>query len=175
MGSTIVYDHFKGSILSGLKKRGILLNLQVNPKLTDNWDDNDYKIYAELLKIDQNDMLKCDDCDAQGDLFFDPNIGVKTKGCRGKNYIAPADIRKKLDENKRVVVVYQHIRCMDTHKRMNDIVFECFADYHCCSYESSSACILFISVDPNRINEVYKYYCSILGEQAIIRIHIWHS
>lgn len=185
-------DHWKGSIFSRLRKAGLLEDFSVDPMLTDaeDWNTADFRLYADLLQV-SIDQILCHKIDLKedrskyfaeiehsGDLFLDPDTGITSKGGTPiRNYIKIDEVHRLLDcKLSRMVCVYQHIRAMKTPERINSLVSalkEVKANFNCCSYESPSVAMLFLSRDQNRIKGVYQYFTDYLGRHASTRVRIW--
>ena len=185
-------DHWKGSIFSRLQKAGLLEDFSVDPMLTDaeDWNTADFRLYADLLQVSIDQILrhKTDlkedrkkyfaEIEHSGDLFLDPDTGIASKGGSPiRNYIKIHEVHRLLDYNpSRMVCIYQHIRAMKTSERIDSLVSalkEVKANLYCCSYESPSVAMLFLSRDQKRIKRIYQYFTDYLGRHASTKVRIW--
>jgi hypothetical protein len=176
-------DHFKGSLIRRLQSDGLLRDLAVDPMATDaeQWTDDDYRLYAQLLEVDisrvhrspnppaRKGCLSRSIKDHDGDLFLDPDTGVYTgndkKTCR---HVEPEEIVHLLGTS-RIVAVYQHrLRkaLTETEKATFGAVQNLGPLVSATSYVGQQLSILFFSKDPNRIAALAGGLRAWLGTKA---------
>ena len=86
-------DHWKGSLFEFLQAEQLLRDFAVDPMATDGhfWEDTDFALFARLLRINANQILRHEfplvqrapyfnEIDHAGDLFLDPDTGIQTGG-----------------------------------------------------------------------------------------------
>src|ERR1043165_927530 len=90
-------DHWKGALFAHLVEHHRLSNLVAYPMATDweAWTDDDYRLYARLLRIAPHAVSRSTlqltsrsrdfvSADRSSDVFLDPNTGIATAGVRNR-------------------------------------------------------------------------------------------
>jgi len=151
------------------------------------WELADSQLFARLLRIDERQLVShhCDLCEnrlryfaeipPEGDLFLDPNTGIKTGNVkRLEQYLLPSELFQVLGSDKeRVVVVYQHVRAKKVRERLEEVlevVRKNNGRFSCTSYESGTVAFLFVSRSHNRIAKIRDCFLQFLGTHAKNRI-----
>lgn len=185
-------DHWKGSIFAELQTTDILRDFAVDPMVGDaaSWKATDWSLLSKLLKVQQQQILshgltldddRCayfKEVTHTGDLFLDPDTGIATGRVKNPTqYLFPAEIFQLLDAHEpRLLVVYQHIRAQKTRTRLEKIISVLrhhSSEFACCSYESSTVAMLFLSRDVQRVKHVSEYFQKMLGRHSANRISFW--
>lgn len=185
-------DHWKGSLLERLTKKDLLMGLQVDPMASDSadWQEADWKLFADLLRVQENQIAKhCkslvterphyfDEICGEGDLFMDPDTGIATgRVADYSQYLRPAELNGLLSSDKpRVVAVYQHIRAQKVRDRLQNVVTALkhhVNKFTCCSYESGTVAMLFLSIDEPRVTAIHAHFTQWLGSRSACRIYRW--
>jgi hypothetical protein len=182
------FDYWKGSVFLRLQKEGVLNNFAVDPMLTDpgDWHTDDFRLYGNLLQIRSKQILhhKTElqgDRDKYwaeimhtGDLFVDPDTGITSRDAgHAEKYIRIKEVRHLLDEkSSRILCIYQHIRAKKTRDRVRELT-AAFTEFkiYCCSYETPSVAMLFVSRKQSQIRHVNTYFNSYLGHHSDIRVY----
>jgi hypothetical protein len=188
------YDYWKSFILQYLLQRKLLKRLFIDIMNDEKWKDDTIKTYATILNIHLHQVVKhtqpldgsrqdyFDQTLTQvqdGDLFLDPDIGIKTSKEK-KGYLMPNELCLFLNEKQeRVVSVYQHIRGQKTEYRIDTIfhkIKENKSNTFCCSYETPMVSMLFFSTCKTRIKAIKKALSNFLGNDEIaLRRIIYHE
>lgn len=187
-------DHWKGSVFELLQRERALTELLVDPMASDAsaWKPADSKLFARLLRIDPNQLItrKHDlrqnrpryfaEIPSEGDLFLDPDTGIKTGIVKQPaQYVLPTEVFEVIGRNEgRVVVIYQHVRARKTRERVEEVLAELRkADNRsvCVSYESGTVAFLFLSRKSGRIGAVRNCFQRFLGAHAKSRIGYWNG
>lgn len=184
------FDHWKGSVLGDLVANGQLSDLRIEPMITDlqSWCEKDFLTYARLLKLSSleciirhDDSFKrpsgtyFDSIDSHGDVFFDPDTGVKDHGGKPK-HIKTTEIQKVLDEDtrrNRVLVVYQHSSRKKFAERLEEVtglLRSRIPKVQALVYECGQVAMIFISYDAKRIASIKERLAGILEGYASERI-----
>ncbi len=114
----------------------------------------------------------------QGDLFLDPDTGVETPGVKEdrRRYVKPAEGGQLLDRSTgRLLMVYQHVRGKRVSDRVDKVLNTLrdeIGDFRCCSHESPTVAMLFLSRLPARTTSVARHFKTLLGGHADGRIRI---
>lgn len=113
-----------------------------------------------------------------GDLFVDPDTGIALRPVgHAEKYIKVREIHQLLGEKlPRILCIYQHVRAQKTKDRVSELVLalvEVNTRIHCCSYETPTVAMLFISKKQSRIEQMNKYFKNYLGRHADRRAEIW--
>jgi len=186
-------DHWKGSVFEGLQSSNVLEDFRVDAMASDidKWRSEDWSLYAKLLRVRKSQICEhtgtlernrkeyFDEIPRSGDLFFDPDIGIKTgSGNRDiRQYLKPEELFFLMNyEQRRVVVVYQHVRGMKTRERVEAVLQRLRSEkpkFYCVSYDSGTVALLFFSFQSDRIEAVSGYFRELLGSHADNRIGIW--
>ncbi len=186
-------DHWKGSVVGGVQSANVVEDFRVDAMAIDidKWRSEDWSLYAKLLRVRKSQIVEhtatlernrkeyFDEIPRSGDLFLDPDTGIKTgSGNRDiRQYLKPEELFFLMNyEQRRVVVVYQHVRGMKTRKRVDDVLKVLRSDQpncYCASYESSNVALLFLSFQRYRFEAVSGYFRKFLGSHADNRIGIW--
>ncbi len=186
-------DHWKGSVFEGLQSSNVLENFRVDAMASDfdNWRPEDWSLYAKLLRVrksqivehkatlDRNRKEYFDEIPRSGDLFLDPDTGIKTSSGREQQYLKPDELFSLMNhEQRRVVVVYQHIRAMKTRERVEAVLQVLRSEkpkpiFYCASYDSGTVALIFLSFQRDRILAVSGYFRKFLGSHADNRIGVW--
>lgn len=186
-------DHWKGSLLEYLQRAELLRNLAVDPMTSDGnqWSDDDRGLFAQLLKIKPHQLLShhnslgsdrpayFQELSHPADLFLDPDTGIATGKVKTPvHYLFASELHDLLGRRPhRVVGVYQHIRAQRTRDRLQNIVAVLqrpASPFACCSYESGSVAMLFLSQSRTRIDPIYDKFVSLLNKHAERRIYRWY-
>lgn len=187
-------DHWKGSVFEILQRERVLIDFLVDPMASDlqAWKSVDSMLFARLLRIEQRQLVShshnlCQDraryfaeIPSSGDLFLDPDTGVKTGSVKQpEQYVLPSELFEVMGkENERVVTVYQHVRAKKTRKRVEEVLAilrKTDSQFFCTSYESGTVAFLFFSRNRNRIGEVRDCFREFLGAHADNRIGYWNG
>jgi hypothetical protein len=182
-------DFWKGSLVTRLQSSGIIKDLAVDPMASDpdDWREEDLLLLAELLQIDRQQLIAHPrtlstgrtayfaELDHNGDLFLDPDTGVATGQVRNRaNYVFPSELHDLIARHdQRVLMVYQHIRAQRPRDRLKTIVASLSlpdCEIACCSYESGTAALLFLSRSAGRIDAIHDYFKNLLGRHSAGRI-----
>jgi len=183
-------DYWKGSIFLRLQKGGILKDFLVDPMLTDpeDWYAADFRVYADLLQIRPNQILQHEiklredrekyfaEIMHTGDLFVDPDTGIALRDAgHAEKYIRVREVHQLLGEKlPRILCIYQHIRAKKTRDRVRELI-AALAQFntgiYCCSYETPTVAMLFVSRKQNRIEQVNKYFKHYLGRHSDMRVY----
>ena len=106
-----------------------------------------------------------------GDLFVDPDTGITLRS-RGsiQRYIKIKEIHQLFSEElSRVLCIYQHIgheKTRDRVRKINTALAESNSRSYCCSYETPTVAMFFISKKQRRIKQIKKYFRNYLGGHA---------
>ena len=174
-------DWWKGGLLRLLTQRGLLANLQVDPRLTDPaaWRSADWALYSDLLGLPTADVRGTGEGTAGHDLFLDPDTGVRTgRVAEEAKYVTPEQVISLLaTEPQRVVAIYQYVRRPPVRSRMEQVVaaFRARADDLCyCSSESrSGVAMLFVSKACDRILAIHSLFVGFYRRKARERTALW--
>jgi hypothetical protein len=188
------FDHWKGSLFESLQQAAVLRDLAVDPLDTDpeDWEEADRALFARLLRIEQSNVVShqqsliahreiyFQEITHQGDLFMDPDTGIATsRGANASHYLRPAELHDLLDSQPdRVVAVYQHISHQRTRERISTVLSVLSSTnrhFACCSYESGTVAMLFLSQNLARASSIDLHFREFLGGQAERRIYLWPS
>src|SRR5262245_13189623 len=131
-------DHWKGSIFEYLQKEKLLKDFLVDPMPTDDskWNSDDSRLFAQLLRIEERQLVRHTyslsqhrnryfaEIPPRGDLFLDPDTGIKTGSVRRTEcYLLPEELLEVMRaEDNRMIVVYQHVRAKKTRERLEAII-----------------------------------------------------
>ena len=183
-------DYWKGSLFLRLQKGGILKDFSVDPMLTDaeDWHTADFRLYANLLQIRPDQILHHKgklqedreeyfaEVTHTGDLFVDPNTGIALGYVRhAEKYIRVGEVHQLLGEKlPRILCIYQHVGREKTRDRVSKLS-TALAEFniYCCSYETPTVAMLFVSQKQNRLEQVNEYFKNYLGRHADMRVKIW--
>lgn len=184
-------DHWKGSIFADLQTNH-LIRFAADPMPTDapDWTPFHRQLYARLLHIQQSQIVLhvhdlsqrraeyFAEIDHDGDLFLDPDNGIQTSRPNDRaKYITPNEIHERLAKHSdHILAVYQHIRATRTRDRLNqivDVLSSVDPRFTCCSYESGTVAMLFLSRNVARIDSIFNHFKTSLGDRAQRRIHRW--
>jgi len=187
-------DHWKGSVFEILQRERVLRDFLVDPMASDApaWKPADLKLFARLLRIEQRQLVShnhdlCQDraryfaeIPSKGDLFLDPDTGIKTGNVqRLVQYVLPTELFKVMESGEeRVVVIYQHVRAKKTRERVEEVLATLREEdirFFCTSYESGTVAFLFLSRKHSRIKAVRDCFLRFLGAHANNRIGYWNS
>jgi len=179
-------DHWKGSVFEFLVSKSLLRDFKVDPMATDHaaWTPAAYKVYAELLRVEEWQILQHSkelaardsyfrEIRHTGDLFMDPDIGINTGGLSPVNkHIKPREMSDLLQDGDRVLAVYQHPRAKTRErvKRCVEVLADQLAGVGWCSYESATVAILFFSRKRERTEAIAAAFRRRLGKPAEWRI-----
>ena len=185
-------DHWKGSLIEHLQTAKLLRDFAVDAMASDaeDWQQSDWTLFARLLRVNNsqvithNRLLTIDrpsyfaEITHQGDLFLDPDTGIKTGSVSNlSQYLLPDEMHDLLGrKHERIVAVYQHIRAQNPRHRLQNVVSALRLPdrpFSCCSYESSTVAMLFLSRNPSRVDGIYQEFQTLLGRHAARRIHRW--
>lgn len=156
------------------------------------WTDFDVNLYANLLHIQATQLTqhRYDSYDNRneyflelpktGDLFLDPDTGIKTGTVKRKeHYLTPNELNEIAKKSeRRLVIAYQHVRAQQTRERINNVLntvrLQSIA-LSCVSYESGTVALLFFGLESGRVKAVRNYFHKTLGTHANKRIGYWPS
>jgi len=111
-----------------------------------------------------------------GDLFLDPDTGIKTRGSTHEKYLLPRELFELIEpERDRLVIVYQHSahgsKMHDRVKRVLAKLAEQKRPFSCSSYESNTVALLFFSMTAERTQSVRDCFARLTrGTDAANRI-----
>jgi hypothetical protein len=191
------HDHWKGSVFQYLQEGEILRNFLVDSMATDAspWNTANSKLYAHLLRIEESQLVQhgrtlSQDRKARrqyflniprtGDLFLDPDTGIKTSGSNNENYLLPQELCELMaTEKDRLVIVYQHsARGSKMRERVKSVLAklaEQKRSFSCSSYESNTVALLFFSMTAERTRSVRNCFARLTrGTDAADRIGHWN-
>jgi hypothetical protein len=176
------FDHFKGAIIRRLQTTDLLLDLGVDPMATDveSWGEDHYRLYADLLGVASNRVLRIPETlDPRGrralghsghvgDLFLDPDTGIRTaRQSPVRSYVLPRELKHLLFSN-RVIVIYQHAWRADESESVRQAVMA-VADIEprsvATAYVSRQVAMIFFSTDAKRVSAIAASLRSWLGEK----------
>lgn len=182
-------DHWKGSLFESLLKAQVLRDFAADPMASDleSWQQEDFKLYARLLRITPAQIIGhratledrakyFGEISHRGDLFLDPDIGIATRGMKGKPrcYVKPSEIGQLLDGPfGRLLIIYQHVRAQRVASRVNDVLDTLrqeIGSFSWCSYESGTVAMLFLARVRARAAFVEEHFTAVLGRHAAGRI-----
>jgi len=184
-------DHWKGAIFADLHSEKLVNDFRADTMATDTWQLRDLTLFARLLRIKQSQLISHEydlrqnrseyfsEIPSKGDLFLDPDTGIKTGAVQQiEQYLRPSELFQIMETDKnRLVTVYQHIRAQKTRQRLNRIMNvlerEKRSPFFCSSYESGTVALLFFSRNRDRVERVLSYYCDLLGAHAAHRVGFW--
>jgi hypothetical protein len=187
------FDHWKGSVLGELATKGLLVDLVVEPMITDmdSWSEKDLLTYARLLKLPSQDSIirhdssfirpsetYFDKIPSHCDTFFDPDTGVKDHGGKPK-HIKTTEIQKVLDKDankKRVLIVYQHSSRKKFAERLDEVTSLLrgrIPKVHTLVYECGQVAMIFISYNATRITSIKKDLLNML--EGVASERIWEA
>lgn len=184
-------DHWKGSLFESLRAARVLRDFAVDPMASDLelWLQEDFELYGRLLRIENSQIIRhraklreradyFDEISHRGDLFLDPDTGVETPGVKGdrRQYVRPAEVGQLLGRSTgRLLMIYQHVRGKRVSGRVDKVLNTLrdeIGDFRCCSYESGTVAMMFLSRLPARTSSVAKYFKAFLGRHAEGRIRL---
>lgn len=185
-------DHWKGSVFEGLQQDKQLIDFRVDAMVSDSdkWATGDWSLFASLLRITPSQIVRHkanlnktrDDYFAEvprnGDLFLDPDTGIMTGSVKDLcQYLKPCELIRLLEaDQRRMLVVYQHVRAQRTRDRIEQVLSTVRAVrkvFYCASYESGTVAMLFFTLDKSRVTSLERYYRAFLGNHADRRIGLW--
>jgi hypothetical protein len=182
-------DHWKGSVFESLQSSKVLENLRVDAMASDfdNWHPEDWSLYAKLLRVQESQILAhkvsfainrrsyFEEIPGYGDLFLDPDIGIKPPSSGNiPQYVKHEELFFLMNQDRRrVVTVYQHgTRTLAMRPRVGGILARLrSADTNCscASYYSSQVALLFFSFTRDRIEALSGHFHKFLGSHAANR------
>ena len=185
-------DYWKGSLFEHLQRAGLLTNFAVDAMTSDpdDWDEDHFSLYRTLLRIQPDQLVEhksrlpidrsayIKEVPRRGDLFLDPDTGIAT--CKvniPSQYLTVEDVHDLLDhDGRRLLVVYQHVRAQKTRARLQRVVasLRLFPKpFSCCSYESGTVAMLFLSRTADRVDKVVGHFEELLKDRAEKRVSLW--
>ena len=186
-------DHWKGSVFEYLQEEQTLSDFLVDPMATDAapWDTADSKLYAHLLRMGAKQLVQhhCNlrsertqyfaESPPSGDVFLDPDIGIDTgHASHGEKYVLPRELFLMMEAQKsRLVIVYQHVRGMETRLRLTSVVDRLRGEgkqFSCTSYESGTVALMFFAYVADRTEAVRECFGRLLGAHAKGRVFHWN-
>jgi len=190
------HDHWKGSVFTYLREEEILRGFFVDSMVTDvsPWKAANSKLYAHLLRIDESQLVQHDrtlfeergqreryfsNIPRFGDLFLDPDTGIKTSGPTHENYLLPKELFEIMEwERSRLVAVYQHSARGKMRERVERVIAklaERKTPFSCSSYESNTVALLFFSLAAERAQAVHDCFARLTrGTDAANRVGRWN-
>lgn len=185
-------DHWKGSLFERLQAARLLREFAVDALASDaeDWQEADWKLFAKLLRVKDAQVIQhsrslvedragyFEEIAHKGDLFLDPDTGIATgKVSDASQYLFAAELHGLLGRGPdRVVALYQHIRAQKTRDRLQRVVTALKLPdrpFSCCSYESGTVSMLFLSRSDARVDSIYQDFESLLGSHAARRVYRW--
>jgi hypothetical protein len=181
-------DHWKGSMFEHLQRADLLYDFAVDAMMTDCevWQPEGRQLYANLLRVEQSQIVEHErlltlersayfrEIQHRGKLFLDPDTGIAT-GRHNSKHIRPTEVHDLLDEQPdRILAVYQHIRGRRTHERVEEVVEaleQSGQPPSCCSYESGTVAMLFLSRNTGRVDDVRRAFEKLLGAHVDRRVY----
>ena len=176
-------DHFKGSLFRRLRAADLLRDLAVDPMATDadTWTHDDYRLYSDLLDVQPDKVLKSQGTldkvgrrrlglpGHQGDLFLDPDTGVRT-GTQptARKYVLPEEVGPLL-VSSRLLVIYQHAwRAHEAESVRQAIaaVQQIEPSIAATAYTSRQVAMLFLARDVERVSAVASWLRAWLGSKG---------
>ena len=183
-------DHWKGSLFEYLQREGVLHHFAVDPIASDQaqWAETDFAIFGRLLRVNDNQLIHHQSTLADrhryfleirrsGDLFLDPDTGISTGRVANENqYIKPQEVALLLHtQDDRLLAVYQHVRAMRVSVRVDQCLAAIAREangFGCCSYESSTVAMLFLSRRIGRTIDVQRALQRLLGRHTKRRVRL---
>lgn len=183
-------DHWKGSLFEYLQREGVLHHFAVDPMASDQaqWAETDFAIFGRLLRVNDNQLIHHQSTLADrhryfleirrsGDLFLDPDTGISTGRVANENqYIKPQEVALLLHtQDDRLLAVYQHVRAMRVSVRVDQCLAAIAREtngFGCCSYESSTVAMLFLSRRIGRTIDVQRALQRLLGRHTNRRVRL---
>jgi len=185
-------DHFKGSVFEALQSSNILENFLVDGMISDidNWAPEHLSLYANLLRVKRHQIVEhkahldinrksyFDEIPQSGDLFLDPDTGIKTSPVNEvQKYLKKEELLSLMKSQKqRVVAVYQHKSRKDLKLRVDDILKYLRLgepDCNCLSYLAGNVALLFFCFQPERIEAIRGHFHKFLGSRSDNRVGLW--
>lgn len=185
-------DHWKGSLFELLQRANLLTNFAVDAMASDpdDWEQDHLSLYRTLLRIQPEQLVKhkyrlpndraayFKEVPRRGDLFLDPDTGIATsKVSIPSQYLTVEDVHELLNhDRKRLLVVYQHVRAQKTRARLQSVVASLRhlpESFSCCSYESGTVAMLFLSRTADRVDKVVEHFEKLLKDRAEKRVSLW--
>ena len=185
-------DHWKGSLFERLQNENLFREFFVDAMASDavEWQIADWKLFANLLRVKDAQVVRhnCSlvtdraayfgEITQKGDLFLDPDTGIATgRVSNASQYLFGNELNGLLDRGpKGVVAVYQHIRAQKTRDRLHNVVNTVKLPNRplsCCSYESGTVAMLFLSRSDARIDSISQDFKRLLGSRVTRRVHRW--
>ena len=173
-------DWWKGGLLTWLRKDTFLRDIVVVPCFSDaeDWTEEDLMLYSELLGVDQTRIGTERGAPEYVDIFFDPDIGVRTGKVKKKSkYVEPERLRVTLTGNPNcVVAIYQHGTRQGTRSRIKEVVEVLRQNDRegcICSSESSTVAMLFASHHCGRIESIHDGLSRLYRRMSSERTRIW--
>ena len=113
-----------------------------------------------------------------GDLFLDPDTGIKTGGRdQIEKYLQATELFELMEGDEgQLVVVYQHVRAGTVRQRVRnvwDFLDQQKRPFSCTSYESGTVALLFFSQNCDRAKAVRECFGQLLGTHSHGRI--WYQ
>jgi len=172
-------DYWKGAIVERLTQAGLLKSLAVDPMLsdTDDWNEESFQLYADLLNIQPSQIIRHSEklwndriayfkeINHHGDLFIDPDIGVKLTNAKSKKHLQVREL-KQLLVNGGVVIVYQHIRGITVHEKIAQITKNLNLSAFYCTYKSPSVALIFFSLKFRRVEAICRYFTNFFKKRS---------
>jgi len=186
------HDWMKGAIFRRLLEAKVIKNFAADPMSTDEepWSPVEYELYAALLQVGPEQIIRhsCSlrgkrqayfrELRHQGDLFLDPDIGIRT-GSSGSlyKYVRPSEVVELATQgSERLVIVYQHIRGQTRSDRLA-VVQNAFSGPGNCLeaavYGSASVALVFAALDRRRVRMAHDVLRDFLGPYAEKRVTLW--
>ncbi len=185
-------DHFKGSVFEALQSSNILENFLVDGMISDidNWAPEHLSLYAKLLRVKRHQIVEhkahldinrksyFDEIPQSGDLFVDPDTGIKTSPVNEvQKYLKKEELFSLMKNQKqRVVAVYQHKSRKDLRLRVDDVLkYLRLGDPNCkcLSYFAGNVALLFFCFQLDRIEAIRAHFHKFLGYRADNRVGLW--
>jgi hypothetical protein len=178
-------DYWKGSVFERLQTKKLLQGFCVDAMASDKrlWKEADTKLYAELLRINQSQLIRHDhdlskerakyfsELPTDGDVFLDSDTGIATGEVTcPAHYVRPVELQNVMQGGtRRLVIVYQHIRAQRARDRVERILAVLNRrqfQFSCTSYESPTVALLFFGAKLERVKAVHDFFKSFLGAHA---------
>jgi len=182
-------DFWKGGLLDHLQRAEALEDLLVDGMFTDPpWDEESLSLYSRLLRVPASQVVQheerlshradyIDEISADGDVFLDPDTGIQTSGHRtSMQHLGWLEIARLLERPERLLVVYQHVSRATVESRVGKVcsfLHGRIHGLHCCSANSATVAMVFVSRDLGRIEGVSKALQRLYGPKALSRHRLW--
>ena len=158
-------DHWKGAIIPFIKSASINNHLWIEPMVWDlsDWSVSHWNLYASLLGVSREEVVMhttslkqqrkayFNEIPAEGDLFLDPDIGLKPLNPSGiHRYVTPQELSSLLDADPhRIAYVYQHFRG-NSHSAIRTSSEAALRILDTCHFHYVSGTVLLLAISQQR-------------------------